>query len=500
MTTHDDLVQLRERHPAWRLLRADNAPLIIGFLGRVFVDDNVRAISQTELVSQLDDELYALRGQLGERAYPKSAAAYVSDWAAPEAGWLRLHYLEGKRRALRRRDARAREGRRLGREPPGTHLRRHRVAGCTPSWDCSGRSSRAATPTPNGGSRSCAPSAIDSTPRSRAAESGADRRPRPHRRSATATSSSRARPASCSRDFREVEVKFRALDRADARDHRRPGTAPRASCSTSSSATATPSPTPTRAAASRRSTTSCCLPSGRTSWPSCSTRSTTSSRSSPTTGSAASTATGSSPADRTQSTVRTLSDQLRRFLDDSVWLENRRVVELLRSIEGSSVALRDVPDARPDDGARRDPPRGRAALRAAALRAAGPGPDRQHRSRRPTRPPRPPPSSPSTTSTSSGSSARSAPRCATVGRSASASSSRSTRPSTVSPRSWRGSRIAADGIDLVFDDDSRQQVSWTADDDTERRADVPTVLYVRHDASRPARSPDPDAPDPGRSS
>jgi len=63
---------------------------------------------------------------------------------------------------------------------------------------------------------------------------------------------------------------------------------------------------------------------------------------------------------------------------------------------------------------------------------------------------------------------------------------------------WFG--IAADGIDLVFDDDSRQQVSWTADDDTERRADVPTVLYVRHDASRPARSPDPDAPHPGSSS
>jgi hypothetical protein len=36
-----------------------------------------------------------------------------------------------------------------------------------------------------------------------------------------------------------------------------------------------------------------------------------------------------------------------------------------------------------------------------------------------------------------------------------------------------------DGIDLVFDDDSRDVVTWTADDDSERRADVPTVLYVR---------------------
>ena len=32
--------------------------------------------------------------------------------------------------------------------------------------------------------------------------------------------------------------------------------------------------------------------------------------------------------ERAQSTVRQLSEQLRRFLDDHVWLENRRVMEL----------------------------------------------------------------------------------------------------------------------------------------------------------------------------
>jgi Protein of unknown function (DUF3375) len=45
--------------------------------------------------------------------------------------------------------------------------------------------------------------------------------------------------------------------------------------------------------------------------------------------------------ERAQSTVRQLSEQLRRFLDDQVWLENRRVMELLRSIESRSLALRD---------------------------------------------------------------------------------------------------------------------------------------------------------------
>jgi len=51
-------------------------------------------------------------------------------------------------------------------------------------------------------------------------------------------------------------------------------------------------------------------------------------------------------AERTQATVRGLSEQLRRFRDDQVWLENRRVVELLQSVEARAFRLRDVP--RPD--------------------------------------------------------------------------------------------------------------------------------------------------------
>ncbi|AXB45228.1 DUF3375 family protein [Amycolatopsis albispora] len=54
----DELDSLRRHDPAWRLLRADHAPLVLGFLRKVFVDDNVRSISATELTSRLDDELW----------------------------------------------------------------------------------------------------------------------------------------------------------------------------------------------------------------------------------------------------------------------------------------------------------------------------------------------------------------------------------------------------------------------------------------------------------
>ena len=91
----DEIAWLRDNSPAWRLLRADNAPLVLSFLHRVFVADNVRSISATELASRLDDELYALNQRDGEqrsKRFPKPAKAYLDDWAAPGAGWLRKYY------------------------------------------------------------------------------------------------------------------------------------------------------------------------------------------------------------------------------------------------------------------------------------------------------------------------------------------------------------------------------------------------------------------------
>jgi Protein of unknown function (DUF3375) len=92
---YEEVAALRAGSPAWRLLRADNAPLILSFLGRVFVDDNVREICASRLISQLDDELYALNERRGGGAYSKSAKAYLDDWAATDAGWLRKFYPPG---------------------------------------------------------------------------------------------------------------------------------------------------------------------------------------------------------------------------------------------------------------------------------------------------------------------------------------------------------------------------------------------------------------------
>ena len=46
--------------------------------------------------------------------------------------------------------------------------------------------------------------------------------------------------------------------------------------------------------------------------------------------------------EHTQRTVAALSQQLRRFLDDQAWLENRRIMDILRGIESKALALRDA--------------------------------------------------------------------------------------------------------------------------------------------------------------
>ena len=83
---------LRQSHPAWRLLRSDHAPLVASFLHRVFVTPNVRVMAQADLAEALEDELFALRERLGADAFPKAALDYLNDWTATERGWLRKFY------------------------------------------------------------------------------------------------------------------------------------------------------------------------------------------------------------------------------------------------------------------------------------------------------------------------------------------------------------------------------------------------------------------------
>ena len=83
---YDTATTLREQHPAWRLLASGNAPLVVSFLGRVFVDANAREIRQADLVEALEDDLLHLRRRFGDDRYPKAARSYLDDWASADQG------------------------------------------------------------------------------------------------------------------------------------------------------------------------------------------------------------------------------------------------------------------------------------------------------------------------------------------------------------------------------------------------------------------------------
>lgn len=91
---------LRDRHPAWRLLRAGNATLVLSFLGDYFVERNRGACASSELAAALDDHLYALNAEIptdnGEARFPKDPRAYLEDWSATDAGFLRRFYPHGE--------------------------------------------------------------------------------------------------------------------------------------------------------------------------------------------------------------------------------------------------------------------------------------------------------------------------------------------------------------------------------------------------------------------
>jgi len=92
---YDTLEQLRSHHAAWRLLRSDHVALVVSFLNRVFIETNQREIAETDLIEKLEDQLFALREGAEPDRFSRQAKAYLEDWASAEKGWLRKYYVKG---------------------------------------------------------------------------------------------------------------------------------------------------------------------------------------------------------------------------------------------------------------------------------------------------------------------------------------------------------------------------------------------------------------------
>lgn len=474
MLTFDDLGALRERHPAWRLLRAQNAPLVLSFLGRVFVEENTRSLPLSDLLSRLDDELHALRQYLGDDAYPQAPAAYLSDWASADAGWLRLYYPTGT-------------------DDPhvdATPALERAVAWVEALQERSfvGTESRLATLVDLlrqivHGSEADPARRLEQLLAERARLDEQIARVQAGQVEVLGATAQRERYQQFSTsarellsDFREVESKFRGLDRemretiagwdgskgelldqllgdrnliADSDQGRsfhafydfllsadRQDEVARLLKEVHALVSVEPDPRVRRIDHD---------------W--------------------------LSAADRTQATVRQLSDQLRRFLDDRVWLENRRVMDLLRSIETTALGLRDtlppmvveldalsptvvLPLERP----LYTPPA--AADLDSAVAQEGEAPD---------------------AAALFGQDHVDHVRLSDAVREALAARSQVSLSAVLTDHPLEHGLaelvayfgLSADGIQVVFDDSVREAVTWDGDDGAARTADVPGVLYVR---------------------
>ncbi|MEB4590946.1 DUF3375 domain-containing protein [Candidatus Thiothrix sp. Deng01] len=87
-----DLKSQRKNNTAWRLLASPHAPLIASFLYQVFIRPNRRSLPFDEATSLLDDTLFHLNDMEGADAYPKKAAQYLDDWASGANAFLRKYY------------------------------------------------------------------------------------------------------------------------------------------------------------------------------------------------------------------------------------------------------------------------------------------------------------------------------------------------------------------------------------------------------------------------
>ncbi len=409
---HDDIDALR-RTPAWRLLRSDNAPLALSFLGTVFVEQNVRSIGEAELVSLLDDALYAIDGPerparaqprpvaegdehaAGDepavvsdavgpddahardahardahapgipadhpteaRRYPRSPKAYLDHWSAPEQGWLRKFYPTGSDEA--HYDATPAVEKAVAWV---TALRERSFVGTESRLNTVFELLRQLTV----GTESDADARLRELEARRARIDEEIERVRAGQLSLLDAAAQRDRyqqltgtAADLLADFREVEANFRNLDR-DMRERITGWDGAKGDLldAVVGSRSAIADSDQGRSFHAfydflldrQRQEEFAELVEKVQALPALEEQVGPDDEAAPgITGRAAGRRLRRihydwlDAGERTQSTVRVLSEQLRRFLDDQVWLENRRVIDILRSIEGHALALRDAPD------------------------------------------------------------------------------------------------------------------------------------------------------------
>ena len=89
--TYEYLKNLRATHQTLKLLNSDNFAMSISFFQTVFIKARETTLLQSRMLQSLDDYLYLLN-QSYDNLFPKPAQAYLDDFAA--GGYLRKYYAD----------------------------------------------------------------------------------------------------------------------------------------------------------------------------------------------------------------------------------------------------------------------------------------------------------------------------------------------------------------------------------------------------------------------
>lgn len=87
--SYESLKNLREHHPAWRLLASDNASFVLSFFYKEFVLPNNRKLAEHILISKLENHMELIPSI---RDNNKKARDYLVEWSDDSFGWLRRFY------------------------------------------------------------------------------------------------------------------------------------------------------------------------------------------------------------------------------------------------------------------------------------------------------------------------------------------------------------------------------------------------------------------------
>lgn len=83
---------LQRHHASLRLLRSPNMPLIVAFLYQTFPEPSVPAKPESEITSLLADFVFRLRDRHGARNFSESAQVHLAQWSSGHDGYLHKFY------------------------------------------------------------------------------------------------------------------------------------------------------------------------------------------------------------------------------------------------------------------------------------------------------------------------------------------------------------------------------------------------------------------------